>query len=166
MKIQQLLTQPVMNKWILLTFSLMVFAGCSGKYEIGDLYKDKDTKGIVVKVDGDGRAQLVMSLDEAVNIDADSAFIWAEQFDGGGWHLPTKEDMATIRKYKNLINSTLERKGYNTILTNHTFYWTGTPCSESHTYACGPDGIKCYFSQNASSNYRARAVKRIDNNIE
>lgn len=163
--IQQLLTLLAMNKWILLTFSLLVFAGCNGKYEMGDFYKDNDTKGIVVQVDGDGRAVLVLSLDEAVNINADSAFIWAEQFDGGDWHLPTKEEMTTIRKYKNLVNSTLERKGYNTILTNHTFYWTGTPCSESHTYACGPDGIKCYFNQNLSSCYRARAVKRIDKQI-
>ncbi len=151
-----------MNKWILLTFSLLVFAGCNGKYEMGDFYNDKDTKGIVVQVDNDGRAMLVMSLDEAVDIDVDSAARWAGQIDGNDWRLPTKEEMNAVRKYKNVINSTLERKGCPTILTNHTFYWTGTPCSESHTFACGPDGIKCYFNQNHSSCYRARAVKRIE----
>ena len=132
----------------------------SDRYLLKTERKDPDRIGVFFSY---GNEQLPVL--RGLNFNADSAFIWAEQFDGGGWHLPTKEEMTTIRKYKNLVNSTLERKGYNTILTNHTFYWTGTPCSESHTYACGPDGIKCYFNQNLSSCYRARAVKRIDKQI-
>lgn len=150
------------RNWICLMISLLVLAGC-GKYEIGDLYKDGDTRGVVVQTDNEGNALMVMSIDEAVDIDADSAARWVETLVGEGWHLPEKGEMAQIKKYKSLLNKTLERKGFSTILTNHTFYWTATPCSESHTYACGPDGIQCYFNQNASPFYRARGVKMIEN---
>lgn len=146
---------------ICLMISLLILSGCSGKYEIGDYYKNGDTKGIVIKNESD--VLMVMSIDEAVNIDADSAARWASSYDGEGWSLPNKAMMGQIKKYKSVINKTLERKGLPTILTNNTFYWTETACSESHTYACGPDGIQCYFNQNSSPYYRARAVKIMNN---
>ena len=142
--------------------SLLFLAGCSGKYEPGDYYKVGNVKGVVVQTDDNGCVVMLMSLDEAVNIDADSAARWVETLDGDGWRLPGKSDMEQIRKYKSLINKTLERKELPTILTNHTFYWTATPCSDSHTYACGPDGLRCYFNQSASPFYRARGIKTIE----
>lgn len=149
------------RQWILLLISVLIFAGCDSKYELGDYYKSGDTKGIVVQVDAEGNPLLILSLFEAENVDADSAQNWVATLEGEGWQLPDKGEMEQINKYKSLINKTLERKGMPTILKNHTFYWTATPCSESHTYACGPDGTRCYFNQNASPLYRSRAVKKL-----
>ncbi|MBP5189807.1 MAG: hypothetical protein J6031_02700 [Bacteroidales bacterium] len=134
--------------------------GCGYRYEPGDLYRDGENKGIVIDTDDAGNVKLIMSLDEISGIDADSATKWATST-GNGWRLPTKNEIEKIRKYKALSNKTLNRKKMPPVLSGHTFYWTSTPCSESHTYACGPDGTKCYFSTNASVQYRARAVKEI-----
>ena len=135
--------------------------GCTNGWQQGDFYKKNGSKGIVVAVDDAGNATLVLSLDECSNIDADSANRWAQGYDDGSWRLPSKDEMAQIKKYKSLINKTLQYKNEASVLTGHTFYWTSTPCSESHTYACGPDGVRCYFNTNASPHYRARAVKNI-----
>ena len=147
------------RSWIIcLLISLLTLMSCNRRYEPGDYYS-KDVSGIVLAADAEGNAMLLLSLEEAKDIVADSAALWAETLGDGLWRLPTKEDMSIIKKYKSLINKTLEYKKQPTVLSGHTFYWTATPCSESHTYACGPDGINCYFKTNATPHYRARAVK-------
>ena len=151
---------------ICLIFILRAFACCNRHYEPGDYY-NKEDKGIVLAVDAEGNAVLLMSLEEAKDIDVDSAAKWALTVGDGNWQLPTKDEMTILKKYKSLVNKTLEYKKQPTVLTGHTFYWTSSPCSETHFYACGPDGIKCFFKTNASPHYRARAVKNLktDNNI-
>jgi len=143
---------------------LSAFAGCSRHYEVGDYFKKGSLAGVVVDVTPEGGI-LLLSLDEACALDADSAAVWASSFGDAGWHLPDKEEMQQIRRHRSLINQTLENRGLGKILTNHTFYWTSTACSASHFFACGPDGIHCYFSTNNGSLYRARAVRTISTEI-
>ena len=138
----------------------LLAVSCRGT-EPGDLYKCDGVKCVVVTVDGNGNPSLVMSLDEAVNIDADSALLWSTQV-GDGWHLPSKAEMELVKKNKSMINRGLEYKKMPVVLRNNTYYWTSTPCSETHVYACGPDGLRCYFRTNASHCYRARTVKVIN----
>ena len=143
---------------LICVLSLSLFLqGCSISYECGDMFKVDGKQSVVVQVDDAGMPLMLLSLDEAVDIDADSAARWATSL-GEGWSLPTKEEMEYLKKYKSLINIKLEKKGESPFLKNQTFYWTSTDCSESHTYACGPQGIKCYFNTNSSHLYRARAV--------
>lgn len=151
---------------ICLLLLLLTAVGCRQGYEPGDYYKSGGISGIVVDVDADGNAKLLMSLEEVQDIDADSASKWAAQLGDGSWRLPTKDEMGKVRKYRALINKTLEHKKLPAVLSGHTFYWTATPCSKSHTYACGPDGIRCYFSTNASPFYRARGVRSVENVTE
>ena len=139
----------------------MAFAGCNGVYEPGDYYRGDGYDAVVVTVDADNKPTLLLSLDEANTLNADSAMRWAETLDDG-WRLPNKDEIAQIYRVKTLVNKTLERKGKPTVLTNFTYYWSSTPCSESHFYACGPDGVGCYYSENASSSYRARAVRSVE----
>ena len=139
----------------------IILVSCRGNYEVGDIYRQGDIEGVVIRVAEDNGEMLVLSTDEAAGVNADSANVWASSFGDSQWHLPSKDEMMLIRKYRSLINQTLERTGNPKILTNHTFYWTSTSCSESHTFACGPDGVHCYFSTNSSPLYRARAVRII-----
>ena len=143
-----------------MTISLFALAACNRAYEPGDYY-GKEAEGIVLAADSEGNATMLVSLVEAKDLDADSAAKWAASL-GEGWYLPSKEEMALLKKYKSLANITLDYKKMPPMLTGHTFYWTSTPCSGSHHYALGPDGIRCYFKTNASPCYRARAVKRLD----
>ena len=139
----------------------MLFASCNGKKVTGDIVKIDGTKAIVVSTDDNGQPTMLLSVQEAANLDDDSAVRWVATIDGEGWHLPDKSEMQLIKKYKAMINISLRKNGLPTILANDALYWTSTPCSESHTYACGPQGVKCYFSTNASPYYRARAVKTV-----
>lgn len=140
-------------------------SSCRRGYEPGDIIKVDGRRCVVADVDSDKHPVLLLSLEEASDLDADSAARWASTVMGDtNWHLPTREEMERVRKYKSMINMALEKKGEPTILRNHTFYWTSTQCSESHTYACGPIGLQCYFKTNHSTNYRARAVKAENGN--
>lgn len=152
-----------MNKRILYTILgfALTLGGCSGGYELGDYYHAGGEKGIVLAVDDGGKVTMLMSVDEAHDLDSDSAMKWASNYADGSWHLPSKEEMAVIKKYKSLMNITIGHKKLQPVMAGHTFYWTSTPCSESHTFACGPDGIRCYFNTNTSPFYRARAVKTL-----
>ena len=114
-----------------------------------------------MQTDADGNPVLLLSMEEERGYDADSAQQWSASL-ADGWHLPDKEEMEQVRKYRSLLNSTLVRKGAPKVLEGHTFYWTATRCSETHFYACGPDGIRCYFHTTSSPLYRIRAVKRLD----
>lgn len=134
---------------------------CSGTYQSGDMYKCDGRQCIVVSVNADGSPAMCVSLEEGEGMDAISAAVWAVL--GEGWRLPTKEEIAVVRKYRSAINATLSKKGLPLLMENNTYYWTSTPCSESHTYACGPDGVRCYFSTNDGPAYRVRAVKIISN---
>ena len=149
-----------MKHLIFLSFCLLIFTGCGGKYELGDYYSRDGVKGVVVAADDDGGATMIMSLFEASNLDSDSAKLWAEGLEDG-WRLPTADEMKIVNKYKSLINITLRNHNEPTILTGHTFYWTSTPAEQSHVYACGPDGVKGYFYNNKSPHYRARAVREL-----
>ena len=144
---------------VILMFSLW---GCSSRYELGDYYSKEGIKGVVIAVDHDGNATMLLSLFEIANLDSDSAARWAATLDEG-WRLPTADEMKIVRKYKSLLNITLRKHNEPTVLTNHTFYWTSTPAEKSHVFACGPDGVKGYFYTNMSPNYRVRAVREIDN---
>lgn len=146
-------------KWMLcLAVSALIITGCSSSYAPGDYYNNKDDKGIVLQADAEGNATLILSLAESSNLNSDSALLWAASL-GQGWSLPSKEQLALARKYRSLINISLRNHKQSEFLTGHTFYWSATPCSESHVYACGPEGVRCYFKSNASPYYRARAVK-------
>lgn len=151
-------------KWMLcLAVSALLLTGCGRHYEPGDYYSRNGVKGIVLQTDTEDNATLLLSIDEAVDIDADSALRWTATLGDTAWKLPTKEQMAVARKHRSLINITLRNKNLPTILTDHTFYWTATPCSGTHVFACGPDGLRCYFKSNHSSFYRARAVRKLEN---
>lgn len=147
---------------IILFVGLFVLVGCSGVYEPGDFYKGDGFEAVVVTVDEANQPTMVMSLNELSSLNADSAIRWANSL-GDDWRLPDKNEVAKIERVRSLINSTLERRGLPPVLVGFTYYWSSTPCSESHTYACGPDGVGCYYSENAGSSYRARAVKTITN---
>ena len=160
------LKKLICNRTLLLFVVSFFFTGCSGEQRVGDLYKDGDIKGIVVSVNSEGHPTMILSLDEAVALNADSAVVWASNLqtvNGTKWTLPTKEEMILLRKYRSLINNTLRDKKLPLFLENGTFYWTSTPCSESHCNACGPDGVRCYFKMNDTYSYRARGVMRIEN---
>ena len=141
---------------------LLTMLTACGHYEVGDYYRKGALKGLVLELDDEGRPALVLSLDEATDLDADSANAWCRGYDDGSWRLPDKREMTQIKKYRSLLNQTLGRKGEQLLGTN-IFYWTSTPCSETHIYARGPLGIKCYFRSNHSAQYRCRAVRTIDN---
>jgi hypothetical protein len=148
-------------KWMLcLAVSALILTGCSSSYAPGDYYSSKGDKGIVLQADAEGNATLILSLDEASNLASDSAILWAASL-GQGWSLPSKDQMTLARKYRSLINICLRNHKQPEFLTGHTFYWTATPCSQSHVYACGPEGVRCYFKSNTSPYYRARAVKSL-----
>lgn len=146
---------------ILICFStLMLFLqSCGREYSVGDIYSDGDVKGVVLRVDDSNSPLLLLSLDEISGIDADSANVWASSLGDGEWRLADRQEMEIVRKYRALINNTFERKSYPKVLEGNTYYWTSTPCSESHVYACGPDGVRCYFKSNNTKLYRARAVR-------
>lgn len=150
------------NRYILylLLLGSLLTAACRGA-EPGDIYNCDGVKSVIVAVNANGNPSMVMSLDEAINIDADSALAWSLHV-GDGWHLPSKAEMEIVRKNRSLINRGLELKKLSVVLRNNTYYWTSTPCSDSHVYACGPDGLKCYFRSNASHCYRARTVKVLE----
>jgi len=138
---------------VILALSL-AFSSCKRSYRVGDLYHQQ---GIVVSVDADGQPTMLLSLDEQRNLDADSALRWAATLDAG-WSLPTKEQWELVRKQRILLNRTLDDKHLPAVVRGHTFYWSSSACSPSHTYACGPDGVRCYFRTNRSDLYRARAI--------
>ena len=146
---------------ILLSSALLV--GCKSSYAPGDYYSLDGDKGVVVSVDADAQPLLIISLDEVSALDADSALRWGLENEAQGWRLPDKDEIALVNKYKTLINRTMEKHHAPLVLVNHTFYWTSSPCSPTHTYACGPDGLNCYFNQNNSHSYRARKVKNLKN---
>lgn len=147
---------------ILLLFMCVVsFVGCNGVYEPGDYYRGEGYDAVVVTVDAGNQPTMVMSLDEANTLDADSALRWAEKL-GEGWRLPNKTEISQIERVKTLINNTLKKKDKPAVLVDFTYYWSSTPCSESHFYACGPDGVGCYYSENDGSTYRARAVRTVN----
>lgn len=149
-------------KWMLCwAVSAFLLIGCTRHYEPGDYYSRNDVKGIVLQADAEGNATLLLSIDEASDITSDSALRWTATLGDTAWKLPTKEQMAVARKHRSLINITLRNKNLPTFLTDHTFYWTATPCSPSHVYACGPDGLRCYYHSNQSPYYRARAVRKM-----
>ena len=141
--------------------AMLTISACSRSYMPGDFYSEGGLKGIVVTADEQGKPTLLLAPEETKGVTAAEAKEWVESYGDGGWHLPTKEEMEQVKKYKTLINKTLEQKKQPVVLTNHTFYWTSTPCSESHTYACGPDGLHCYFSTNNSPYYRGRGVSEM-----
>ena len=155
---------PISSFRFLFLGCLFLLSGCTGVYEPGDSYKGDGYEAVVVSVDDDNQPVIVMSLDEASTLSADSAMRWAEG-KGEGWRLPDRSEMSMIDRVRSLINTTLERKGLPPVLKDATYYWSSTPCSETHTYACGPDGVGCYFSENNSSSYRARAVRKVNGNV-
>jgi len=132
----------------------LALSSCSRSYRVGDLYHQQ---GIVVSVDADGQPTMLLALEEQCNLDADSALRWAATLDEG-WSLPTREQWELIRKQRILLNRTLDDKQLPSVARGHTFYWSSTACSPSHVYACGPDGVRCYFRSNHSDLYRVRAV--------
>ena len=158
----RLRTKMKMKKFNILIFSVLLLSSCTSVYEPGDIYKGNGYEAVVFAVDADNRPVAVMSLDEASSLDADSALRWVEE-KGDGWRLPDRKEIAMIDRTRSLINATLERKGLPPVMKNATYYWSSTPCSETHSYACGPDGVGCYYNENNSSVYRARAVRTIDN---
>ena len=141
---------------------LFLLVGCSGGYELGDYYKTDGSAAIVVDIDADNQPLLLLSVEEASNLDADSAVAWASAL-GDGWRLPNKNEMAKIERIKSLINKTLKQKTLPEVFKDFTYYWTSTECSETHAFACGPNGVSCYFKENQDPSYRARAVKEIEN---
>ena len=145
---------------IILLLAIAALASCTRVYEPGDYYKGDGFEGIVVTVDANNSPMLLLSFEEAHSLAADSAEYWAEQI-GEGWRLPQKGELAQIYRVKTLINRTLEKKKKKLILNDFTYYWSSTPCSETHCYACGPDGVGCYYKENDGSSYRARAVRLI-----
>lgn len=145
----------------LIALCVACLVSCDRSHLPGDIIVDNGTKCIVIESDDNGNAVLVMSLDEVVDINADSAVVWAKEHGGEGWHLPNKQEIEKMKKYRSVINQTLEKKNLPKILVNHTFYWSSTECSPSHVYACGPNGVRCYFRSNQSYLYRARAVKSL-----
>lgn len=148
------LHKPILSLLLCLT-SILALVGCG--CEVGDFCEEGGVKGIVLSLDDEGNPDMLLSVDEAVNISADSAAKWAESL-SSGWRLPTKEEFVTVKSCKSIINERLKNKGLPMLLSPGTFYWTSTECSPSHVNACGPDGIRCYFRTNASGFYRARAV--------
>ena len=147
---------------ILLSFVGLLFSACN-HYEVGDYYHKGDLSGVIITLNEEGMPSLLLSLGEAKDLNADSALAWSANYDDGSWRLPDKREMTLINNYKSLLNATLQRKEAPQLFGSNTYYWTSTPCSESHTYACGPMGVKCYFRSNHSPLYRARAVRSIDN---
>ena len=139
-------------------FVIASFTSCTDVYEPGDYYRGDGFEGVVVSVDADNNPLLLLSIDEARSLSADSAILWAETL-GEGWRLPDKRELAQIDRGITLINKTSESKRKPKILVDFTYYWSSTPCSESHFYACGPDGVGCFFNENNGSSYRARAVR-------
>ena len=148
-------------KKIIFLLIIAAMASCTGVYQPGDYYGGDGVEGVVVTVDSENNPLLLLSFDEASSLSADSAKRWATTV-GEGWRLPTREEIAQINRVKTLINKTLDRKKKPKIFMDFTYYWSSTPCSETHSYACGPDGVKCYYSENDGSSYKARAVKIIE----
>ena len=134
--------------------SLAALTACGGGYKVGDMYK---RQGVVVAVDGQGMPTMLLALDEQANLDADSAQRWAATLEQG-WQLPSHDQWEQIRKQRTLINRTLADKGLPLVAKGQTYYWSSTPCSATHYYACSPDGIRCFFHSNKSNSYRCRAV--------
>ena len=146
---------------ILLLVATLVATACN-RYEVGDYYRKGDVSGLVLTLDEEGQPVLIVSLDEARDLDADSAKVWCAAYADGSWRLPDKREMQLIYKYRSLLNATLQRREQPQMMGSNTYYWTATDCSESHVYACGPLGVKCYFRTNHSPLYRVRAVRTIE----
>ncbi len=126
--------------------------------EVGDYYKQGDVEGIVLTLTDEGAPDMLLSVIEAVDLNADSARIWGATL-GEGWRLPSKEEMAVVAGVKRPVNITLEKKGLPLVLKGNTYYWTATESGPRNVYACGPEGIRGYFQLNHSSVYRARAIR-------
>lgn len=133
-------------------------AGCQRSYTVGDLYRSNEGNGIVVTTDSTGAAQLILSVDEIADRAWDSAMALQDTA-AQGWRLPTSEEMKTLYAARIALNEALTDRDMPKIFGSRTWYWTSTPCSETHAYAWGPDGLKCYYKENSSPLYRVRMVK-------
>lgn len=143
---------------------LFAFTACQRQAEVGDYYHKNGDKGIVLTLNTAGEVEKILSLQEAKNICADSALLWAEQA-GEGWNLTTPDDLKIMATHKVAINETLKQKNQPPIMEMNTWYWSNEPCNEKrlHFMAYGPNGLKAYYHENASPLYRARLVKEINN---
>lgn len=141
--------------------TVLLLSVCGRNYVTGDFYRADGICGIVVDCDDTHGTLLLLTIDEQSDLDADSAKRWASALNPDGWHLPTREEMEKVRRHRSAINNTLERKGFAKVVDGHTFYWTSTECSDSHVFACGPNGMQCYYRSNHSTLYRARGVREI-----
>lgn len=153
------------NSKLFLFFVLisLVLTACQDTYSVGDYYNVDGDKGVVIAVDEAGVATQILSLNEASNLNVDSALVWAAAL-GEGWKLIGNDQLETLSKNKIVVNETLKRKKAPSVLDMNTWYWSSVPCgdndeSASHYFAFGPDGLRCYFRENASPLYRARAIK-------
>lgn len=145
-------------------------SSCSKTTEVGDIYRQDGIEGIVLHVDTLGVPTHLLSIEEAVDLDQDSAIVWAASLNGTSgnhqWVLPDSEQMQLLASHKSELNASLSQRGESSVLANGTWYWTSSRCENSfcptspvtHGWAYGPDGLRTYFKENHSPRYRARAV--------
>lgn len=156
--------------YILVALLALGLAACQREVAVGDIYRDGSLKGIVVELDSEGHPTMLLSLEEASGLCADTALMWADALNQNGeevqWVLPDYEQMNIVAQHKVEINAAAASRGEAKVLPNRSWYWTSTPCANefcpscpvTHVYALGPDGLRCYFKENHSALYRARAV--------
>ena len=122
-------------------------------YKVGDLYDVDGKQGVVYVVTPDGKHGKMVSINQAPEkknwSDAKS---WCSSL-GGGWRLPTKEELLVIYRNKDALNAVLAAVG-DEILDD--WYWSSTG---SDSVAWGVAMHYGYPSSNSKSgNYYVRAV--------
>ena len=122
-------------------------------YKVGDYYKVGGKKGVVFEVTSDGRHGKIVSLKERWS-KWEGAKSWCASL-GGGWRLPTKEELQTICRVKSTLNSTLAAKGDK--LEVDYCYWSSNEYGSSRACNVSVRNGYTYIGSKNGYNY-VRAV--------
>lgn len=80
-------------------------------YKVGDLYDVNGKQGVVYVVTPDGKHGKLLSITKPSDlVTLDEAKLWCNNL-GGGWRLPTKEELLVIYRNKDALNAVLAAVG-------------------------------------------------------
>lgn len=108
-------------------------------YKVGDLYDVNGKQGVVYVVTPDGKHGKMVSINKAPG---ETGWLGAKSWCsslGGGWRLPTKEELLVIYRNKGVLNAVLAAVGEEIL---YHYHWSSTE-----------DGSDCAWSVRMSNGY-------------
>ena len=122
--------------------------------QVGDIITINDAEGIVYEVSADGLHGMAMSVLQA-EYPWDRADDWCYEY-GSGWRLPNANELIAIYANKDILNSALSAKGYQTI--NDGWYWTYKETDSTRAVGVEMEGGRDYSYKIKRDYYSVRAV--------